>query len=509
MANTRRYREYDLAYLKLVFEFPIYRVWNMVDTALNTAYCLLLDMAYWILFPSWSLVSAGTRCIFLVGYGVLVVKTVIFRISSFKLQNACLLVNLHQTLFDVITLGQETTLAHAFTAAMLHDPTTGARNMDTCESSHLNALVTNLNNVFNMCIYPSIAVGDGHSIPVTNTGYSILPTLFRSIHLNNVLITPHIVKNLISIHQLVRNNNCTIEFDAFGFSVKDFLMRRVLLRCDSSRDLYPVTTLSLIPHASLSVSIHGINVLDISEVKCYVVLCPINSFRVIKRNLPCFVMLVSSDTVVTSCFDIIHSDVWTSPIPSLSGFKYDVLFLDHYSQFVWVYPPINKSDVLSKFVLFRTYVRTQFKCEIWSFQCDHGGEFNNRNLHKLFADNGNQFHGTLSRYKARLMANGSTQLEGVDVDETFSPVVKLIYMHQPPRFRASTYPAHVCLLQWSLYGLKQAPRAWFQRHVMETTYLLLYFDDIVLTTSSQPLLQRIIASLHQEKKLLIIDYLEK
>ncbi|GJS62989.1 reverse transcriptase domain-containing protein [Tanacetum coccineum] len=33
-------------------------------------------------------------------------------------------------------------------------------------------------------------------------------------------------------------------------------------------------------------------------------------------------------------------------------------------------------------------------------------------------------YGTLSRYKARLVANGSTQIEGVDVDDTFSLVVK-------------------------------------------------------------------------------------
>nr|GEW92156.1 ribonuclease H-like domain-containing protein [Tanacetum cinerariifolium] len=82
-------------------------------------------------------------------------------------------------------------------------------------------------------------------------------------------------------------------------------------------------------------------------------------------------------------------------------------------------------------------------------------------------------NGTLSRYKARLMANGSTQLEGVNVDETFIPVVKLgtirtvlslavsrhwpihqldvknaflhgdlsetVYMHQPPAFAATDY----------------------------------------------------------------------
>ncbi|GJY31112.1 ribonuclease H-like domain-containing protein [Tanacetum coccineum] len=111
--------------------------------------------------------------------------------------------------------------------------------------------------------------------------------------------------------------------------------------------------------------------------------------------------------------------------------------------------------------------------------------------HKFHAD------GTLSRYKARLVANGSNQQHGVDFDETFSLVVKpatirtvlslavsrqwpihqldvknaflngdlseTVYMHQPLSFVDSRYPNHVCLLQRSLYGLKQAPRAWFQR----------------------------------------------
>ncbi|GJX61201.1 ribonuclease H-like domain-containing protein [Tanacetum coccineum] len=123
----------------------------------------------------------------------------------------------------------------------------------------------------------------------------------------------------------------------------------------------------------------------------------------------------------------------------------------------------------------------------------------------------------LSRYKARLVANGSTQLAGIDVDETF----KTVYMHQPPGFRDPQHPDHVCLLQRSLYGLKQAPRAWFQRFAAyaarvgfhhsrcdsslfiyrqgaDTAYLLLYVDDIVLTASSSDLLQQIITSLHAE-----------
>ncbi|GJU74387.1 hybrid signal transduction histidine kinase M [Tanacetum coccineum] len=144
-----------------------------------------------------------------------------------------------------------TSLPSAFSTMTLHDPTW---NMDTGATSHLNSNAHNLSTLFNSRLYPSIHVGDGNSIPVTNTGHSSIPSLHRPLHLHNVLVTPNIIKNLISVRQFTRDNNCTIEFDAFGFSVKDFLTRHILLRCDSSGDLYPVTKPSTVPAAFVSTS---------------------------------------------------------------------------------------------------------------------------------------------------------------------------------------------------------------------------------------------------------------
>ncbi|GJS77180.1 ribonuclease H-like domain-containing protein [Tanacetum coccineum] len=105
--------------------------------------------------------------------------------------------------------------------------------------------------------------------------------------------------------------------------------------------------------------------------------------------------------------------------------------------------------------------------------------------HKFNAD------GSLSRYKARLVANGRSQQHGIDCDKTFSPnaflhgqLSETVYMHQPPGFVDSSRPDYVCHLKRSLYGLKQAPRAWFQRFASFVT--------------RDALLQRIIALLHSE-----------
>ncbi|GJW71987.1 ribonuclease H-like domain-containing protein [Tanacetum coccineum] len=74
--------------------------------------------------------------------------------------------------------------------------------------------------------------------------------------------------------------------------------------------------------------------------------------------------------------------------------------------------------------------------------------------HKYLAD------GTLSSYKARLTANGSTQLEGFDVDETFSSVVKSVqqvclYMHDPQEPYFSTLKRTIRYVRGTLdYGLQ-------------------------------------------------------
>jgi hypothetical protein len=83
----------------------------------------------------------------------------------------------------------------------------------------------------------SIIVGNGYILPVTTTGST---ELSPALHLNNVLVSPQIIKNLISIRQFTIDNNCSVEFDPAGCSVKVLLSRIEIARCNSSGPLYPL-----------------------------------------------------------------------------------------------------------------------------------------------------------------------------------------------------------------------------------------------------------------------------
>ncbi|GJY65587.1 retrovirus-related pol polyprotein from transposon TNT 1-94 [Tanacetum coccineum] len=132
-------------------------------------------------------------------------------------------------------------------------------------------------------------------------------------------------------------------------------------------------------------------------------------------------------------------------------------------------------------------------------------------------------NGIVTRNKARLVAQGYNQQEGIDYDETYAPVARLesirillayacaldfklfqmdvksaflngfineeVYVAQPPGFIDFAKPNHVYRLKKALYGLKQAPKAWYDRlkaFLIKHDYTMGMVDNTLFTKKKEP-----------------------
>ncbi|KAI3697976.1 hypothetical protein L6452_31083 [Arctium lappa] len=167
-------------------------------------------------------------------------------------------------------------------------------------------------------------------------------------------------------------------------------------------------------------------------------------------------------------------------------------------------------------------------------------------------------HGTVTCNKARLVAQGYRQEEGIDFDETFAPVARIeairlflayavykdfivyqmdvkstflngklneeVYVEQPPGFYDPKHRNYVYKLDKALYGLKQAPRAWydtlssflisenFERDKIDNTLFFrkikghiilvqIYVDDIIFGSTNPSLCTRFAERMKKEYKM--------
>jgi hypothetical protein len=181
-----------------------------------------------------------------------------------------------------------------------------------------------------------VSVGNGTSVPISSSGH----TSFQSpsvhvFHLKHVLLVPRLVRNLLSIRQFTRDNFCSVEYDARGFSVKDLKTRRVILCCNSEGDFYtfPGSSRRARPTALLATTdidlwhhrlghpgrdamsaLQRLSLIGCNKARCTTVCKACQLGKHVR--LP----FSSSNSVSRAKFDLIHCDFWTSPVISASCF---------------------------------------------------------------------------------------------------------------------------------------------------------------------------------------------
>ena len=276
--------------------------------------------------------------------------------------------------------------------AMMSDSSTWL--VDSGASHHMTADLGNLSAHSPYGGGDDVLLGDGSAIPITHSGSFSTPSYTRPFFINNVLCVPSLDKNLISVFQLCKTNGVAVTFTPTYFQVRDLQTGALRLEGKPKNGTYEwpklssstrpslafastvKTTLSdwhsRLGHPALSILQKLVSQFQLPVSSNVLMAQPCTACSINKMHkLPFNVSTLKSSRPL----EIVFSDVWTSPLISVDGFKYYVIFVDHFTRYTWLYPLKQKSQVFTVFTTFKNLVKNQFSLIIRTLYTDNGGEY--------------------------------------------------------------------------------------------------------------------------------------
>ncbi|KAE8667725.1 hypothetical protein F3Y22_tig00112383pilonHSYRG00494 [Hibiscus syriacus] len=302
----------------------------------------------------------------------------------------------HHTVLDEYKSCSSGMHAQAHTASS----NSGRWIVDSGATHHITPDASNLTTSSDYTGPGKVVVGNGHSLSIARAGSSTMTTNSRVLVLNDLLHVPSVTKNLLSVSKFARDNKVFFEFHAGSCLVKDEVTGAVLLKEQENAGLYQFITNAecletchatvvedfnssnkkyQLWHKRLGHPAHPVLVQACKQVgvmftsrnntvgNSICVACRLGKSHKLPFN--------QSQTVYTTPFHLIFSDVWGPAHIASNGYRYYVSFVDAYTRHSWIYLLKTKDQVLPTFRLFFSFIQIQFNATVKEVQSDWGGEY--------------------------------------------------------------------------------------------------------------------------------------
>ena len=302
------------------------------------------------------------------------------------------------TMSDLETLLKQVISSNS-SLAMSATPGNSSWFFDSACCNHMTTNINSLSSITLASSLPLIHTANGNKMHITHTG-NISTT---NLTLPDTYCIPNLTLNLISVGQLCEQG-LKVNFSPLGVQVQDPQTGQILGTGRRVGRLFELQSLHIpnkhVSAAAITSPIHQwhLRLGHASSSKIQPLISrgllgstKFESFDCLHCKLAKQPALSfnKNDSISDNPFDLIHSDIWgPSPVASINGFRYFVLFIDDCSRFTWIYFLKNRSELSQIYITFARMIKTQFSCTIKTLRTDNAMEYRDSFLLQFLGEEG-------------------------------------------------------------------------------------------------------------------------